>query len=327
MRRRDFIALAVTTAALLPHAVLAQAKRAPVIGILAFSSPGTTVSTRAALWQGLNEVGYVEGQNAVAEYRYAEGRYERLSQLARELVARKVDVLINAAGAIGTEASKNATSTIPVVFLSADDPVQRGFVANMARPGGNLTGFAHLDVDLTSKLVELAAEFGTPTGVIGLLLSTTSPLAPTIERMARQAANTKNLRLDIVTAGSEPEIEEAFGTLARTRPDALVVPIAANFFIHRDKVIAAAARHAIPAVYNRREFADAGGLISYGPDFPAIWRQMGIYAGRILNGEKPADLPVQQPTKFELVINFRAAKALGLTMPQSLLARADEVIE
>jgi putative ABC transport system substrate-binding protein len=229
MRRRDFIALAATTAALLPYAVLAQAKRTRVIGILSLSSPGNTVSGRAALWQGLNETGYVEEQNAVAEYRYAEGHYDRLPRLARELVERKVDVLINMAGAIGTEVSKSATSSIPVVFLSADDPVQRGFVASMARPGGNLTGFAHLDVELTSKLVELAAELGTPTRTIGVLLSATSPLAPAAERMARQAADVMNLRLDIVTAGSEPEIEGAFGALTRTRPDALVVPIAANF--------------------------------------------------------------------------------------------------
>src|SRR3954453_4168797 len=185
MRRRDVITLAATTAALLPRAAFAQAKGARVIGILLNTSPGSTVIPRAALWQGLNEMGYVEGQNAVAEYRYAEGHYDRLPRLARDLVERKVDGLINMAGAIGTEASKNATSTIPVVFLSADDPVQRGFVANLSRPGGNLTGFAHLDVELTSKLVELAAEFGTRTGAIGLLLSTTSPLAPTVERMAR----------------------------------------------------------------------------------------------------------------------------------------------
>src|SRR3954447_25118068 len=173
MRRRDLIALAATTAALLPRAALAQAKRARVIGILANTPPSNAPIPLAALWRGLNETGYVEGQNAVAEYRYAEGHYDRLPRLARELVERQVDVLINMAGAIGTEVSKDATSSIPVVFLSADDPVQRGWVASMSRPGGNLTGFAHLDVELTGKLIELAAELGTPTGVIGLLLSAT----------------------------------------------------------------------------------------------------------------------------------------------------------
>lgn len=327
MRRRELLILLSGTALISPAPVRAQQRPMPVIGILAITSPSNATPFVAAIWQGLNETGYVEGKNASGEYRFAESRYDRLPALAAELVSRKVDVLV-ASGALGTAAAKGATSTIPVVFISADDPVRRGFVASLARPGGNLTGFAHLDIDLTPKLIELAVELVPHAGTVALLVNPrTGSVAESITGFAQQAAHSKAVPLQVLKAGSESEIETAFASLAQLQAGALVVGIDAFFFSRRDQIVALASRLGVPAVYNRREFAGSGGLISYGPSFPAIYRQMGVYAGKILNGAKPADLPVQQPTKFELVINMTAAKAIGLTVPQLLLARADEVIE
>jgi putative tryptophan/tyrosine transport system substrate-binding protein len=281
----------------------------------------------AALRQGLSETGYVEGQNLAIEYRWAEGRFDRMPALAADLVGRKVDVIVAAGGTPASHAAKNATSTIPVVFVSDRDPVRDGLVASFARPGGNLTGVCFLTVELNPKLFELISELVPHAKVIAMLLN---PNIQTSERMmpaAQEAAQAKGTQLQILKASTESEIDAAFAALVQRQAGALVVSADPFFFSRRDQIVALAARHAVPAIYEHRDFATTGGLISYGPSLTAIFRQVGIYAGKILKGAKPADLPVLQPTTFELVINLKTAKALGLTIPPSILSRADEVIE
>jgi putative ABC transport system substrate-binding protein len=321
MRRRELLLL-LGGAMAVARAVRAQQKAMPVIGYLNLGSPSTSSSFVAAFHQGLGEVGYVEGQNVAIEYRWDEGRPDRLPALAADLVGRRVDVIV-AGGDAAVLAAKSATSTIPIVFFSGGDPVATGLVASLARPSGNLTGVGIMVVELMAKRLELLSELVPQAKVIALLVN---PNDPNVERFigdVQDAAHAKGLQLHILRASTESEIEVGFASLAQLQVSALVVA----FFRQRDQLVALASRHTVPAIYPGRRFADAGGLISYGPSVAAAVRQLGIYAGMILKGAKPADLPVQQPTKFELVINLKTAKALGLTIPPAILARADEVIE
>jgi putative ABC transport system substrate-binding protein len=304
----------------------AQQKAMPVIGILGISSPGPFAPFVAAFHQGLGEAGYVEGQNLAIEYRWAEGRYDRLPALAKDLVGRKVDVIAALGGPPAARAAKSSTSTIPIVFGSGD-PVGEGLVTSLARPGGNLTGVSVLTVELMAKRLELLSDLVPRARVIGLLVNPNEANADRITRDLEEAARQKGVQLPILKAGSENDIDAAFVTLVQLNAGGLVVGADPFFDIRRDQLVALAARNAIPAIYHWREFTEAGGLISYGTSRTAVYRQVGIYAGKVLNGAKPTDLPVEQPTRFELVVNLMTAKSLGLTVPPSILARADEVIE
>ena len=326
MKRRDFVLLlagAMTAA----RSLAAQQKAMPVIGYLGSGSPGPVASFVAAFRQGLSETGYVEGRNVAIEFRWAEGRYDRLPALAADLVSRKIDVIVAHGGTPSALAAKNATSTIPIVFTTVGDPVGIGLVASLARPGGNLTGFSNISTDLTPKLFELLSELVPQARVIALLWNPNNPAAERMTREMEEATRTKEVQLHILKASTESEIDAAFATLVQLHAGALVIGSDSFFYKQRDQLVALASRHAVPAIYGSREFVAAGGPISYGPNLDGIFRQAGIYARRILNGEKPADLPVQQPARFELVINLNTANALGLTVPPSILARADEVIE
>jgi ABC-type uncharacterized transport system substrate-binding protein len=326
MRRRDFMPV-LAGAAAYPLLARAQQKATPVIGVLNSGSPGPAAPYVAAFRRGLSETGYVEGQNLTIEYRWAEGSYERLPALAADLVRRKVDLIVAGSGTPPPLAAKNATSTIPIVFASVGDPVEFGLVASLARPGGNLTGFSDMAVELLPKRLELLSELVPQAKVIALLVNPNSPTAQSFIRNAQEAARAKGLQLVILRAGTEGEIETAFASLILLKAGAIVVAADSFFFGRREQLMALASRHAIPAIYDFREFAVSGGLLSYGPSLTAVYRQIGIYVGKILKGAKPADLPVQQPTTFELLVNLKTAKALGLVISQSLLARADEVIE
>ncbi|HEY8871536.1 MAG TPA: ABC transporter substrate-binding protein, partial [Stellaceae bacterium] len=290
-------------------------------------SPREAALFTAAFRQGLSETGYVEGQNLAIEYRWAEGSYDRLPALAADLVGRKVDVIVASGGSPSALAAKNATSTIPIVFSSGDDPVATGLVASLARPGGNVTGISFLNVELHPKRLELLAEMAPQARVIALLVNPTNSNAERVVQEVLEAARAKGVQLPILKASSESEIDAALATLVQLHAAALIVSADPFFNSRREQLVALASRHAVPAIYGFREFATAGGLISYGASITAASRLLGTYAGKILNGAKPADLPVQQPTTFELVINLKTAHALGLTVPQALLARADEVIE
>ena len=325
MLRRRFIALLGTGITAAP-ALRAQQKAMPVIGFLGGTSPGPMAPFTAAFRQGLSETGYVEGQNVAIEYRWAEGRYDRLSALAADFVDRKVHVIVAGGGMPSALAAKTATSTIPVVFNVGTDPVESGLVTSLARPGGNLTGVTGI-AELMAKRLELVSEIVPQAGVIALLVNPNNASAEPMMRDVQEAARAKGLQLHIVKASTESEIDAAFATLVQLHAGALVLGTDPLFASRLDRLAALAARDAIPAIYDRREFAAFGGLISYGSSLTASYRQTGIYAGKILNGAKPADLPVQQPTTFELVINLNTAKALGLAVPPSILARADEVIE
>ena len=327
MRRRDFVLLlggAMTAAGRLR----AQQKAMPVIGLLTSGSPGPGAPFVAAFRQGLSEAGYIEGQNLAIEYRWAESHYDRLPALTVDLVGRKVDLIVTSGGDVVALAARNATSTIPIVFIGGGDPVEDGLVASLARPGGNVTGFTLLVDELNPKRLELLSELVPQARVIGLLVNPNSASAAArITREVQDAARTRRMQLPILKAGTENEIDAAFATLLQLHGDGIVVSSDQFFTGRREQLLGLAARHAVPAIYALREFAAAGGLISYGPSVTSAFRQLGIYTGRILKGAKPADLPVQQPTAFELVINPNTAKALGLTIPPSILARADEVIE
>ena len=325
MHRRRFVAL-LGGAITLPCLAAAQQRAMSVIGFLSSNAPGTYAPAVAAFRQGLAETGYIEGQNVTIEYRWAEGRYDRLPALAAELVGRKVDVI--AAGSLtAIRAAKSATSTTPIVFFGGDDPVKQGLVASLARPGGNLTGFSVMASELMAKRLELLSELVAHTVPVALLVNpnnrSTEPMIPEMQEAARM----KGGQLRVLKADTEAEIDAAFATLVQQHASGLVVGPDASFDNRREQLVALAARYAIPAIYFAREFVAGGGLISYGASFTGTWRQVGVYAGKILKGAKPADLPVQQPTTFELVINLKTAKALGLTVPPSILARADEVIE
>ena len=304
----------------------AQQKAMPVIGFLGLTSPGPVAALVAALRQGLSETAYVEGQNVAIEYRWAEGRYERLPALAADLVTGKVEVIVTA-GTPGIQAAKSATSTIPIVFVGGGDLVAAGLVASLARPGGNLTGVSIMGTELNPKRLELLSELVPQARVIALLVNPNNAVAEITIRDVQEAARAKGLPLIILKAGTESEIDAAFATLVQERAGALLVGTDPFLNSRRDQLVTLAARHAVPAMHEWRESVAAGRLISYGSSLTGLWRQAGAYVGRILAGAKPADLPVQQPTRFELVINLKTAKALGLTVPPLLLATADEVIE
>jgi putative tryptophan/tyrosine transport system substrate-binding protein len=326
MRRRGFITL-FGGAATWPFAAYAQSGAMPVIGFLCSGSPESDAPRVAAVKRGLKESGYVEGRNAAAEYRWAEGQYDRLRALAIDLAHQPVSVIV----AIGTTpaalAAKAATSTVPIVFTIGGDPVEIGLVAALNRPGGNATGVSFLNRVIVAKQIELLHE-AVPSGtVIGFLVNPTNPYTDFDMRDAQAAADALGLKLIVVRAAAESDIENAFATLVQNRVGALLV--AGNLFFNdqRARLVVLATREAMPAMFPWREAAAAGGLMSYGANISGAFRQTGVYAGRILKGEKPADLPVQQSNKVELVINLKTAKALGLTFPLSLLGRADEVIE
>ena len=325
MNRREFMLL-LSGAVIAPRALRAQQKPMAAVGFLGLSSPGPFAQAVAAFHQGLRETGYVEGQNVAVEYRWAEDHYERLPALAADLVARQVDVIVTQGSIPPALAAKNATTTIPIVFNTGADPVAAGLVASLARPGGNLTGFTMVHAELMQKRVELLSEFVPQARVIALLVKPDNPETEAIVRDVQEAAHVKGVQLQILQASNEGEIDSVFETLARVRAGALLF---SDPFFHtkHEQLVALAARHTVPVIYESRDTVTDGGLISYATSFKATWRQVGIYAGRILNGAKPADLPVQQPTTFELVVNLKTAKALGLTIPPSILARADEVIE
>ena len=325
MRRRELIFLLGGAAFTWPVPSGAQQKAMPVIGVLSPASYDPFSTFVTAFRQGLSEAGYVEGENLAIEYRFAEGHYDRLPALAADLVGRKVD-LIMANSPPAALAAKSATSTIPIVFRGGTDPVGDGLVASLARPGGNLTGVSLAD-DVTAKRLQLLSELVPRVGVIALMVNPNTPSAERVIRDLQEAARTKGLQLHVLKAGSESEINSAFASLVQLHVDALVVAADPFLSSRREQLVALASRHAVPSSYAWREFAASGGLISYGPSLTYAFRLVGAYAGKVLKGAKPADLPVQQPTTFELVINLNTANALGLTVPQSLLQRANEVIE
>ena len=323
MKRREFITL-LGGAASWPLATRAQQNALPVIGIL---QPSTRKPEGgAAFFRGLAETGYVEGRNVAIETRWAEDRVDRLPALAADLVRLNVAVIV-AAGAPAALAAKVATQTIPILFYVGFDPVQIGLVASLARPGGNMTGVAGLFSETGEKRLELLHEMVPAATSIAVLFNSSYRAIVGNPSLPRSAARSLGLRLEVVDASRQSDIEPAFGKMAQQRVDAVMVTVDPLFRSHVDQVAALAVRHAIPSMFPSKEAVKAGGLISYEPDEADLVRQMGVYTGRILKGEKPADLPVQRPTRFELVINLKTAKALGLTVPKTLLFRADDVIE
>jgi putative ABC transport system substrate-binding protein len=328
MRRRQFITLLGAAGVAWPLAANAQ-QPIPVVGFLSGASPGAYPGTAylAAFRQGLKESGFVEGQNVAVEYRWAEEQYDRLPALASGVVRRQVAVIV-AAGTPALLAAKAATTTIPIIFTTVVDPVEAGFVASLNRPGGNLTGWTILNIELGPKQLELLHELVPTARSIALLVNVTNPvLAEPTTKGVQAAARTLGLQLHVLNASTDREIDTAFATLVELHAGGLVIG-PDNFFNSRSEQLAALAlRHQIPAIYQYREFVAAGGVMSYGGNLTDAYRLMGAYSGRVLKGEKTADLPVMQPTKFDLVINLKTAKALGLTVPQSLLVTADEVIE
>jgi putative ABC transport system substrate-binding protein len=325
VKRRVFV-LVLGGGMIAARAVRPQQRAMPVIGFLGSLAPGSSAPLVAAFREGLSETGFVDGQSVAIEYRWAEGRFDQLPTLAADLVNRNVDVI--AADAVtSTRAAKDATTTIPVVFISGGNPVERGLVASFAQSGGNLTGVAIMVTELAPKRFDLLSEMIPQASVIALLVNPINVQTESVIRGIREAPRAKAVQLQILNASTEGEIDAAFGTLMQLHAGALVVGPDPFLNNRREQLVALAARHTIPAIYEWRESVAAGGLISYGPSLAGVFRQFGIYAGRILKGAKPGDLPVQQPTKFELVINLNTAKALGLAVPPSILARADEVIE
>ena len=304
----------------------AQQKAMRVIGFLSSEGSGALAPRLAAFRQGLSETGYVEGQNVAIEYRWAEGRFDRLPKLAADLVGRKVNVIATSGGDFTAVAAKNATSLIPIVFATGGDPVELGLVASLARPGGNLTGVTFIGVELWGKRVELISELVPETRALADLVNPNFPGAERNIKAVEEAARATGLQLRILRAATESEIDAAFTALAELQARALLVG-ASTFLGQREQIVALAARYAVPTIYDWREYVAAGGLISYGTNLADTYRIIGTYVGKILKGAKPADLPVQQPTRFELVVNLKTAKALGLTVPPSILARADEAIE
>jgi putative tryptophan/tyrosine transport system substrate-binding protein len=326
VKRREAIAL-LGGAAAWPLAARAQQPTMPVIGFLNSASPEPFARMVAAFRQGLNETGYVEGQNVAIEYRWAEGQYDRLPALAANLVERQVALIVAGGGAVTTRAARAATATIPIVFSMGDDPVKLGFVNNLNLPGGNLTGVSLLTTGLEAKRLEVLHEAVPGASVIGLLINSNFPDVETQLKDVPAAARVLGLQITVLNANSERDIDTAFATLVQQRVGALLVASSPFFSGRREQLVALATRHAIPAIFEWPEFVALGGLMSYGTNLADGYRQVGIYAGKILKGVKPADLPVQQLVKVELVINLKTAKTLGLTFPLSLLGRADEVIE
>jgi putative ABC transport system substrate-binding protein len=325
MERREFIAL-VGGAATWPLAARAQQPAIPVIGYLATGSQDIFASRLAALRQGIGEHGYFEGRNVAIEYRWASGLYDQMQTLAAGLVARRVDVIVSV-GPPSLRAAVAATSTIPIVFVTGSDPVRDGLVASVSRPDRNLTGIMFLAVDLTPKRLQLIAELVPQAKLIALLTNPSNRAEERVVADAQTAAKTAGLEIAILKASNENEIDAVFGTLAERQAGVLIVSPDTLFTTRAEKIAALAVRHAIPTIFAFRESVLAGGLASYGPSTPRVHREAGLYVGRILKGDKPGELPVLQPTTFELTINLKTAKALGLELSPTLLARADEVID
>jgi putative tryptophan/tyrosine transport system substrate-binding protein len=326
MKRRDLLAMLGGVVIAWPLAARAQKTAIPVIGFMSAVSAAQWAPFVAAFSKGLNETGYVEGQNVAIEFRWAEGHYDRLPALAADLVSRHVAVLVATGGARSALAAKAATSTIPIVFTTGGDPIQLGLVASLGRPGGNATGASILAVQLDAKRLELLHELVPKATVIVLIVNPNNQNAESDVRKAQEQARSFGLQLHVLKAGTEQEIDAAFAILVQLRAGALLIGTDPFFTIRREQFVALEAHYAVPAIHEWREFVMAGGLMSYGPSLSEVYRQAGIYTGKILHGARPADLPVLQPTTFELVINTRTAKALGLTIPQSLRVRA-ELIE
>jgi len=327
--RRRFVLTSLAGAIISPLTAGAQlGKVMPVIGFLHLTSLETNRENLATFRRGLADIGYVEGKNVAIEYQWAQGRNDRLPMLVAELVRRQVSVIVVLESTNGALAAKAATQTIPIVFMQGADPIRVGLVNNLSRPGGNLTGIGLLSAETAAKRLELLFELFPKAKSIGYLRNPTNPVYAEAEtREVDVAARPHGVRLLIMNASDPSEIEAAFADLVRRRPDALQVSSDGFLLTRRDQVVGLAARHAVPAIYAWPQYTAVGGLMSYGTNIRAAWREAGIYTGRILKGERPADLPVQQVTKIELVINLKTAKALGLTIPPSLLARADQVIE
>jgi putative tryptophan/tyrosine transport system substrate-binding protein len=328
MDRRAFVGAIGCGLLASAHVVRAQNASIPVIGFLCGQSLEPWALYVAAFRAGLNETGYVDGKNVAIEFRSAEGHYDRLPALAADLVRRQVAVLVAAGG--GVREAKAATASIPIVFTTGNDPVEAGLVASFAHPGGNATGVSFVTTELPAKRLELLHQLVPKATVIAMIMNPGSANPGNAERRVRnvqEAARSLGLRLEVVQARAEADIDAAFETVTQLRAGAVLVDSDPFFNGRREQVVALAARHAVPAMYDARAFVVAGGLMTYGGSLTEVYRQAGIYTGKILNGAKPADLPIMQPTKVELVINLKTAKALGLTIPQSVLLRADEVIQ
>ena len=331
MKRREFITLlggAAASSAAWPFATRAQQPTMPVIGLLGSTSAQGFAAHVAAFRLGLQEAGYREGQNTAIEYRWANDQYDRLPALAAELVHRQVAVIAVIGGLLPALAAKAATTRIPIVCATSGDPVQLGLVASQSKPGGNLTGATTLNVQVASKRLELLHEMVPTATIIALLVNPTNPaFAESLSRDVQAAARALALQIHVLHASTERDFETVFATLVQLRAGALVIGPDTFFTARSEQLAALTVRHAVPTIYQNREFAAAGGLMSYGGSFPDLYRQAGVYTGRILKGDKPSDLPVVQSTKVELIINLKTAKMLGLSVPPTLLARADEVIE
>ena len=327
MRRREFIAAAGGAAAW-PLLARAQQPAKPVIGFLSSRSSGESAIELAAFQRGLSEAGYLEGRNVTIEYRWAEGQYNRLPTMAADLIGRQVAVIVGAGGSAPAQAAKAATAQIPIVFISgSDNPVKDGLVASLNRPGGNVTGLSVITSALGPKRLELLHDLSPKASVVGVLVNPDYGDAGLQVRELQEAAGAIKLTIHRVSASTESGIDSAFASLVERKVDALFIANDPFFTDRRHQIVALAAHNAMPVIYNNRLFVEAGGLVSYGADFTDAYRQAGNYVGRILKGESPADLPVLQPTKFELIINLKTAKALGLTVPSIMQMTADEVIE
>jgi putative ABC transport system substrate-binding protein len=327
VKRREFITLLGGAAAAWPLAAGAQQQPMPLIGFLSSRSPGESEHLVAAFHRGLNEAGYFEGQNVLIAFRWADGKYDRLAALAANLVGLRVAVIVAAGGTVSAVAAKAATSTVPIVFTALTDPIRAGLVASLNRPGDNVTGMSLFTSAIEAKRLELLHELVPKTVVVAMLVNPTNPNAETDTKVVRAAALSLGLQLHVLSAGTERDIELAFESMAQLRVGALTIASDAFFDGRREQFAALTMRHGMPVIYQYREFAAAGNLITYGASLADNYRKAGGYTGRILKGDRVADLPVQQPTKFELVINLKTAKVLGVEVPPSLLARADEVIE
>jgi putative ABC transport system substrate-binding protein len=327
MQRRTFITLVGGAAVAWPFAARAQQPAMPVIGFLNSGSRELFAARVAAFHRGLNDTGFVEGRNVTIEYRWAQGQYDRLPALASDLVRRQVAVIAATGGIPSALAAKAATSTIPIVFVAGSDPIKFGVVTSLSRPDGNLTGLTAFTSELVPKRLELLHQVVRKAATVALLVNPTNAVTEIVQRDVQEAARTLGLQLNVVHASVEPDLDKVFATLGQLRAGALVIGTDTFFDGQSERLAALAVRHAMPTIYQTREFAAAGGLMSYGGSLPDAYRKAGVYVGRVLKGEKPADLPVMQSTKVELMINLKTAKALGIEIPAALLATADEVIE